>query len=209
MLSPTETKVVLSTLTQRRAWLKKSLDDGKVDENQRNEFTKTLTVLDSAMQKLAAAKPAPSQTTNGQAAFTKTAKREKLSMDNARVLVAEDQEDSRQMLVDILEDIGLKAVDEATDGRDAFDKIKSKEDGYDIILCDWDMPELSGIEVHNKAKASNKLKGAYFCMVTGMTESDKIREAISKGVNDYIAKPVDSAILETKIKATIEAKNNA
>lgn len=206
MLSPAESKVVLTTLTQRRAWLIKTIDSGKINASQKDEHLKTLKLLDAAMKKLGssgAAKAAPS------ASKASSGKRSKITYDNARVLIAEDQEESRQMLLDMLGDFGLKNIDEAKDGREAFDKIKANEDGYDIVLCDWEMPELTGIEVFRKAKASNTLKSAYFCMVTGMTESDKIREAIGNGVNDYIVKPIDSAILEGKIRSTIEAKGKA
>jgi two-component system chemotaxis response regulator CheY len=203
MLTPAETKVVLNTLKQRRTWLSKTIESGKVDASQQQEYLKTLKLIDSSLQKLASTAQATAS------AAPTGARKGKITVENARVLIAEDQEDSRQMLFDMLEDMGIKCIDEAKDGREAFDKIKGSENGYDIVLCDWDMPELSGIEVHKKAKASNTLRDAYFCMVTGMTESEKIREAIGNGVSDYIVKPIDGAILESKINSTIEAKNRA
>ncbi|WP_236074875.1 response regulator [Teredinibacter purpureus] len=65
------------------------------------------------------------------------------------------------------------------------------------------MPELTGLEVHCKAKASNKLQGAHFVMVTAVSESSRIREAIQQGVNDYIVKPIDMDVLEAKIKTAL------
>ena len=199
MLNPQEHTLVITTLKQRHAWLNKALKDGKVDEEQR----KTMQVLESAIKKLAnTVSTAQSAENNSTESDQKPAK----TLETARVLIAEDQQDSRQLLMDLLEDIGLKHVDEAKDGREAFDAIKNSELPYDIILCDWEMPELSGIEVHRKAKGSNTLRNAYFCMVTGMSESDKIRKAISEGVNDYIVKPIDGAILEGKIKSVLNIK---
>ena len=106
-------------------------------------------------------------------------------------------------MVDILKDIGLKAIDVAVDGIQAFEYIKKIDDGYDIILCDWEMPELSGIEVHGKAKASNTLRGAHFIMVTAMSEASSIKKAVQQGVNDYIVKPIDPEVLEEKIRIAL------
>lgn len=204
MLSHEESKVVISTLTKRRAWIIKTLEDSKLDPEVRKDHTQTLQLLDSAMKKLAALTLAK---TSSAPASTKAAPRQSISMQTARVLIAEDNKESANMLLALLEDFGIKHIDTAKDGRDAFDRIKSAEDPYDIILCDWDMPELSGIQVHQKAKASNTLRGAHFCMVTGISEAKKIREAIQQGVNDYIVKPIDGNVLEEKIKNTLAAKS--
>lgn len=208
MLSPQESKVVLSTLTKRRAWLLKTLEDPQLDDDQRKEYGQTLTTLDSAMRKLATAcgAPAPGMPPASPVKSAASPQRRVLSMQTARVLVAEDNKESAELLVGLLGDFGIKHVDLAKDGREAFDRIKLARDPYDIILCDWDMPELSGIEVHQKAYASNTLRGAHFCMVTGVSEAQKIREAIQQGINDYIVKPIDASILEGKIKATLANK---
>ncbi len=204
MLTPIEQKIVLSTLTQRRAWLKKNLESGTLEDKVRSEYLETARHLDAAMKKLAAAKRSPAAV-SGPAALISG--RSELTVQTARVLVAEDSAESAELLVSMLQDIGIKQVDTATDGREAFDKIKSSKESYDIVFCDWDMPELSGIEVHQKAVASNTLREAHFCMVTAVTEAQKIREAILQGINDYIVKPIDAQKLEEKVKATIEAKS--
>lgn len=204
MFSPQERKVVGTTLTQRRAWLAKALEDKSLADATRKEHTETLKTLDSALKKLAGSVPAkaPASTKPAQADGTFKLK----SFAEARVLIAEDDEASATLLIDFLADLGIKSVDHATDGWDAFGKIKNAEDPYHLILCDWDMPELSGIEVHNKAKASNTLRGARFMMVTGMTEAAKIKQAVQQGINDYIVKPIDVDILEQKISDTLGLK---
>lgn len=209
MLTATESKVVISTLTKRRSWLKKNLEDSNLDPAVRKDHTNTLLALESAMKKIAAVPlTAPAPAANEVAAKSPSKQQNKaLTIETLKILVAEDQEESREILVTILQDIGIKLVDAAVDGRDAFDKIKSASTPYDVILCDWDMPELSGLEVHQKAKASKTLRGAHFCMVTGVSEAMRIREAIQQGVNDYVVKPVDPDILEGKLKATIQEKN--
>ena len=205
MLTPKETKLVVGTLATRKAWLRKMLDSNELDPTARTEHMSSLHTLDSAIQKLA-------HGTNTKAKITPTApsqpipsRLKNLSMETARVLIAEDNKDSAKLLAEILADMGMRYIDIAEDGMIAFDKIKrAKEDPYNVILCDWDMPELSGLEVHEKAKASNTLKGAHFIMVTAVSEASRIREAITQGVNDYIVKPIDMDILEGKLKAAIE-----
>lgn len=204
MLDPKEIKVVVSTLTKRRAWIKKALEDNSLDQAARTENIETLRILDSSIQKLANLGRAKGVAPKRPVQTTKPADEPKVvPLDKARILVAEDNEESAALLVDILKDIGLKFIDEATDGIQAFDKIKKAEAAYDIILCDWDMPELSGIEVHSKAKASNTLRGAHFIMVTAMSEASNIKRAVQQGVNDYIVKPIDMDKLEEKIRAAL------
>ncbi|SMF07905.1 two-component system, chemotaxis family, response regulator CheY [Alteromonadaceae bacterium Bs31] len=203
MLSSAEIKIVVATLSKRRAWLRKTLEDAHQDPDVRKEHIESIRLLENAMKKLAATAPASTASVApAKAAAAKTPR--KLSMATARVLVAEDNADSAKLLMDILEDFGMKLVDLATDGKEAFDKIKAAESPYDLILCDWDMPELTGLEVHTKAKASNTLKNAHFMMVTAVSEAARIREAIQQGVNDYIVKPIDIDVLEGKIKAALE-----
>lgn len=208
MLTAQESKVVLSTLTKRRSWLKKTLEDANLDPDVRKDHMDTLSSLDSAMKKLSSLVPAAPRIAAKKPNSTKGPRKE-LKVETLKVLVAEDQEESRVILTTILNDIGVLEVDEAKDGREAFDKIKSAETPYNVILCDWDMPELSGLDVHKKATASNTLGEAYFCMVTGVTEAKKIRQAIQAGVSDYVVKPVDPTILEGKLKTYVQETNIA
>jgi len=208
MLNKNEAKLVLSTLAKRRAWLLKTSTDENVGENTRNECLDSLRIIDSAMKKIAALPPpAPPQLktkSKNSAARTRT-----VTLETARILVAEDNPDSAQFLLDVLEDFGIQQVDWAKDGIEAFDMIKGASEPFDLILCDWDMPGLSGLEVHGRAKASNTLKYAHFIMVTAVSESIRIREAIQQGVNDYIVKPIDIDILENKIKTALKIETKS
>lgn len=200
MLTPSELKVVISTLTKRSSWLRKTLEESasSLDPSARAEHTESLKLLKSALKKLSSAPPGSSS--------KPARKKEKREI---RILVAEDSSASANLVLELLQESGFRAIELATDGKEAFDKIKSAREPYDIILCDWDMPGLSGLEVHSKAKASNTLNGAHFMMVTAVTEAARIREAIQQGINDYIVKPIDMEILEGKIKAALAAKTES
>lgn len=204
MLSKIETRLVLSTLAKRRAWLLKASTDEGITPNARKEHLDSLTIIDSAIKKIASM--APNAPPKPKARLVNAAPR-KITLDTARILVAEDNPDSAQFLTDVLNDFGLKQVVLATDGIEAFDSIKGASDPFDLILCDWDMPGLNGLEVHGRAKASNTLRGAHFIMVTAVSESARIREAIKQGVNDYIVKPVDIDSLEAKIRTALNIED--
>ena len=207
MLTPIETKAVLATLTQRRAWLRKTLEDSKLDADVRKEHTANLQVLESAMKKLASSQaktsPRPQESPS-----TETRKRP-ITPADTRVLLADDQDTILESVSDILTDFGIKIIVTAKDGREAFDKLKNASPPFDIMLCDWEMPELSGLQVLEKAKASNTLGETLFWMVTSNTDPGKIKEAAAKGIHGYIAKPVDPAILEEKLKAAIVSKGGS
>lgn len=204
MLNPNELKLVLTTLSARRAWLAKRLEEESSDDA-KSESMATLKLLDSAMQKLSG-KAAPNTKTPKPSKLQIPLSERGLTIANAKILIADDDEASAELMVSTIGNMGAKHIDVGADGIQAFDKIKSAETPYDIILCDWDMPELTGLEVHQKAKASNTLRGAYFCMVTGVSDAKKIRAAIQQGVNDYIVKPIDAAVLEGKLNNALGVK---
>ncbi len=205
MLNAAELKIVVKTLSQRRAWLKKSLEDASIQAETRAQNEEALKLLDAAIQKLS---PSSNGNTPKRAVPPRTPSQEAgpvkpKTIAQARLLVAEDNEDSAQLLMDVLIDMGIKQVDRAKDGMEAFDRIKRAEAPYHIILCDWDMPELSGLQVLGKAKASNTLRGSHFVMVTAVTDAPRIKQAVQQGINDYIAKPIDIDILENKVLAAL------
>jgi two-component system chemotaxis response regulator CheY len=203
VLTNIESKVVLSTLTQRRAWIKKALEENKLDQDARKEHSATLQVLESAMRKLASSPQKGTQSGNASKADNQAARKKPITLEDTHVLVADDQAEIVELIVQILNDTGITKVKTAEDGRAAFDLIKSASPPFDIILCDWEMPELDGLEVLEKAKASNTLGNSLFWMVTANTDPSKIKEAASRGIHDYLAKPVDHDTLEQKLKAAI------
>lgn len=198
MLESNELKLVLDTLGKRRAWLQKTIEDPKLAEDAKRPHIEMLKVMDSALQKLARLTPkAPS------VSVSSPLKRTQITASNARILVAEDNSEACELVVGILTDAGFRLLDTAEDGIAAFDKIKSAAEPYDVILCDWDMPELSGLDIHSKAKASNTLRGAHFVMVTANSEASSIRKAIQQGINDYIVKPINAEVLVNKINVAL------
>lgn len=202
MLDAKELKLVLATLSKRRAWLVKSLEDAGLEDTLRQEYQSTARTLETAMQKLAATqpKPAPSPPPPIKKA---PKKREPVALADAYVLVAEDNPDSLLLLRGILDDLGIKKIDSVRDGREALNALQNCSPAYDLVLCDWDMPEMNGLEVRKQVKQLAKLQDTHFMMVTAVSEAARIREAISQGITDYIVKPIDIDVLEKKIKTAL------
>lgn len=197
-LTTKEHKALFAAINKNRLLYQNALNNANLDERTHLEHRESLRSLDSALVKINHAFGLENQLIN-----THSPKRSKLTHANARILIAEDNADSANLLTEVLQDMGFKLIDHAQDGKEAFDKIKSSTQPYDLILCDWDMPEVCGLEVYSKALASNTLGKSQFMMVTAVSEANRIREAIQRGVNSYIVKPIDVDILENKILSVL------
>ncbi len=118
---------------------------------------------------------------------------------NIKVLVVEDFPTMRNIIKNLFKQIGFKNIEEAEDGLQALDKLKGG--GYDLVLSDWNMPNMEGIELLRNMRKDPVLKDIPFLMVTAEAGKDKIIKAIRSGVNYYIVKPFTSeALNETLIK---------
>ncbi len=121
---------------------------------------------------------------------------------NMKVLIIDDFATMRRILKNIIKQIGFTNIDEADDGKSALKALKN--DKFDLILCDWNMPEMSGIDLLNKLKSDDQLKDTPFVMVTAEAQKDNIVKAVKAGVNSYIVKPFTADIVEQKLKKIFE-----
>ena len=117
---------------------------------------------------------------------------------NMNVLIVDDFATMRRILRNILKQIGFMNISEAEDGKTALTELKKKK--FDLILCDWNMPEMSGLELLNTMKSDNGFKDIPFVMVTAEAQKDNILEAIKAGVNSYVVKPFTAETIEVKLK---------
>ncbi|MGE4313046.1 MAG: response regulator [Pseudobdellovibrionaceae bacterium] len=121
-----------------------------------------------------------------------------------RVLVVDDQEEMRTMLRNMLREIGTNQVFESCDGKEAMAFLEAELDLIDVIVCDWNMPKASGVDVLRRLRQSNP--DIPFLMVTGRTDKNSVIEARDNGVSAYIAKPFSSAQLEVKLRVLQQKK---
>ncbi len=114
-----------------------------------------------------------------------------------KALVIEDSKVVRSITSKMLDEMGF-AVSEAENGLVGIEKVK--KDTYEIIILDWNMPELDGMGFLKKARNDNLLADAKVILCTTENEKEKIEEAMNSGAHEYIMKPYTSEILEDKLK---------
>ncbi|WP_075186208.1 response regulator [Teredinibacter haidensis] len=113
------------------------------------------------------------------------------------ILVVDDMETMRSMVNSCLKELGAERVLMECNGESAWKALKSTR--IDLIICDWDMPELSGLELLNRIRGSERHSHIPFLMLTASTEKEKVTSAVKAGVNDYLAKPFQPKELEYRI----------
>lgn len=118
-------------------------------------------------------------------------------LQDAHVLLVEDCDDTRRMIRYLLKTEGVIRVEEAPNGVAALDLLKAKK--FDVIIADWKMPRMSGIELLAQARQIPAHKSTPFLMVTSISEKENVVEAIEAGVSDYVVKPFTSELLLTKL----------
>ncbi|MCK5384543.1 MAG: response regulator [Alphaproteobacteria bacterium] len=122
-------------------------------------------------------------------------------LEDVKILVVDDQAEARTMLKDMFSDMGVTQIFESKDGRQALEFIDAAFDFVDVIVCDWNMPSLSGVELLRQIRSVDP--DIPFLMVTGRDDMDSVIEAKSSGVTAYIRKPFSSAQLEAKLRIVL------
>jgi two-component system, chemotaxis family, chemotaxis protein CheY len=120
---------------------------------------------------------------------------------NANVLVVDDYGTMRRIIRNLLTQIGFNNVDEAPDGATALSKLRERQFG--LVISDWNMEPMTGLQLLQEVRADNKLKPLPFIMVTAESKTENVVAAKQAGVNNYIVKPFNAATLKTKIAAVI------
>lgn len=117
------------------------------------------------------------------------------------VLIVDDYATMLRVVKNLLKQIGFDNVDEATDGGAAFQLMKRKK--YGLVISDWNMQPVTGIEFLKNVRADPELKGTPFIMVTAESKSQNVIEAKNAGVSNYIVKPFSSDVLKGKIASVL------
>jgi two-component system, chemotaxis family, chemotaxis protein CheY len=114
-------------------------------------------------------------------------------------MVVDDSKAMRAVLVRMLKSCGYEEIVEASNGVDAFRVIRDIE-SPDVVLVDWNMPEMSGIEFVRRVRNSGLLDEASVVMVTSETAIEKIAEALESGADEYLMKPFTIEALLEKLE---------
>ncbi len=114
-----------------------------------------------------------------------------------KFLVVDDFSTMRRIIRNLLKELGFHNVDEAEDGAVALNKLKAGS--FDFVVSDWNMPNMTGVEMLRAIRADQSLKHLPVLMVTAEAKKEHIVEAAQAGANGYVVKPFTAATLDEKI----------
>ncbi len=122
-------------------------------------------------------------------------------MESVSILVVDDDAMVRTIIVEYLISFGFKRIEEAKNGRHAMKMIQYENKFYDVVISDWEMPEVDGLVLLKAIRNSLTMGHAKFIMVTsqGSQERFKITRAAKSRVDAYMVKPFRGEVLKTKI----------
>jgi two-component system chemotaxis response regulator CheY len=118
-------------------------------------------------------------------------------LDTTNILIVDDSEMMLQIMADLLAYMGYKKIHRANDATAALEQLRSGE--YHLVISDWNMGEMSGLDLLQHVRADKKLRNMPFIMATSETDTDKVLAAHEAGVDAYIVKPVNYDDLKGKL----------
>ncbi len=123
---------------------------------------------------------------------------------DTKFLIADDTKTVRTLLREALGKLGFKNMIEAEDGNQALDLLKSavlSPAPFQFIICDWNMPGLTGLDLLEFKNSDERMRKVPFLMVTIESERDFVLRAVALGVSDYIVKPFSESTIQTKLQS--------
>lgn len=121
---------------------------------------------------------------------------------NGKVLIVDDFATMRKVIRNLLKQLGYENIVEAEDGVMALDVLKNQ--AIDFIISDWNMPNMTGIELLRQVRADEALSKTPFLMVTAESLKENVVEAVKAGVDNYIVKPFTADVLSEKIDQIVK-----
>lgn len=119
-----------------------------------------------------------------------------------RFLVVDDSSTMRRIIINTLNKLGYTECREAGNGKEGLDALTASP--VDIVITDWNMPEMSGVEFVRAVRANDATKAVPVLMVTTNAAEGDIVEALKAGVNNYVVKPFTPATIKEKIEAVLK-----
>ncbi len=117
---------------------------------------------------------------------------------NMRILIVDDFSTMRRIIKNILRQLGFNNVQEADDGATAWPKLQSEP--FDLVITDWNMPKMSGLDLLKNIRNDENLKDIPVLMVTAEALKENIIEAVKAGVSNYIIKPFTAETMQEKLE---------
>ncbi len=119
-----------------------------------------------------------------------------------KILIVDDFATMRRILKNILKQLGFKNLVEADDGTTAWEVLEGQS--IDLIISDWNMPKMTGLELLKKVRETDSLKGVPFLMVTAEAQKQNVIEAVQAGVSNYVVKPFTAEAISDKLEKILK-----
>jgi two-component system, chemotaxis family, chemotaxis protein CheY len=114
-----------------------------------------------------------------------------------KILIVDDMSTMRRIVKNALKQIGFTNMEEAEDGTTALSKLRAEP--FNFVVSDWNMPNMTGLDLLKAIRSDEALKGLPVLMVTAEAKQENIVEAVQAGVSNYIVKPFTAETLKEKI----------
>jgi two-component system chemotaxis response regulator CheY len=121
---------------------------------------------------------------------------------NMKVLVVDDFATMRRIIKNVLKQIGFSNILEADDGTTALAIIK--ETKIDLIISDWNMPKMNGLDLLKTVREEKETKNVPFVMVTAEAQKENVIQAVQAGVSNYIVKPFTADAVKDKLSQILD-----
>lgn len=208
MFTKLELQLIGQILSQKRDWITKNISTA--DSSSKANLEQQLKSIESVLQKVSAQlRPvAPEKTSVNHYISEKPvspirqaalARRQEVAPGQIRVLLVDDDQLICELMAAYLHAAGIHLIDFANDGMRGINMMYEANPIYDLVLCDWNMPTKTGMEVHSAMRAAERYLGTVFMLVTAVSEAKQIRSAVEEGVDDYVVKPIEQDKLIKKI----------
>lgn len=120
-----------------------------------------------------------------------------------KILIVDDQQVMRSLMRYTLEQIGFVKMEQARSGVEALELLRN--DRFNLIICDFNMPEMDGLQLLKEVRSDANLKKTAFIMLSGRADRELVVKAAQAGVNNYVSKPFTVETLKQKIEAVFGA----
>lgn len=124
-----------------------------------------------------------------------------------KVLIVDDYKTMLRIIRNLLRQLGFNNIDEATDGSAALQLLRANgvggPQGYGLVISDWNMEPMTGLQLLREVRADAKLKSLPFIMVTAESKSENVIAAKEAGVSNYIVKPFNAETLKSKMVSVL------
>lgn len=115
-----------------------------------------------------------------------------------KILIVDDFATMRRIMKNILKQIGFSNIIEADDGTTAFEELKKTT--VDLIISDWNMPKMTGLDLLKNVRQTDGLKDIPFLMVTAEAQKQNVIDAVQAGVTNYVVKPFTAEAISEKLE---------